>query len=303
MGELPDKIEDYLAYLDTVRRVSAQTLRAYRNDLSHFANYCAERGVAPESAESEDVRRFITALSGDEHTASSVNRALSSTRGFFRFLIRFKFRADDPSVAVRNLKQHKPLPSFLWENEMAEFAELPAKSGSLWTERDTTLILCMYSAGLRIGETVALSLEHFALDAGVARVIGKGGKEREVFFSDEARSALSAYLPLRTEKLRQTGKSTDAMFISLRGNPLSIDGVRWIINRYSQLFAVETGLGKNIHPHSLRHTFATHLVNAGCDVRVVQELLGHESISTTARYTHVNVEHLKEVYSHAHPHA
>ncbi|MCL2130020.1 MAG: tyrosine-type recombinase/integrase, partial [Treponema sp.] len=130
-----------------------------------------------------------------------------------------------------------------------------------------------------------------------ARILGKGGRERQVFFSEEAREALLSYLQLRQKRIKAE-HPTEKLFISLKGAPISVPGVRWIISKYAE----RSGLEKSIHPHSLRHSFATHLVNSGCDVRVVQELLGHASISTTQRYTHVNMERLKNVYSKAHPH-
>ncbi|MDR3172721.1 MAG: tyrosine-type recombinase/integrase, partial [Treponema sp.] len=199
----------------------------------------------------------------------------------------------------RNLKSPKTLPSFLWEPEMARFAVLPETSGILWPARDKALILVMYSAGLRISELVSLSLHKLDSDLGGGRVIGKGDKERFVFFSEEAREALAAYLPERQARIKAGGKnSTDRVFINRNGRAISIPGVRWIIARYAE----HSGLGKHIHPHSLRHSFATHLVNSGCDVRVVQELLGHASLSTTQRYTHVDIERLKKVYAKAHPH-
>ncbi|MDR1126569.1 MAG: tyrosine-type recombinase/integrase, partial [Treponema sp.] len=211
-------------------------------------------------------------------------------------------RADDPSASIKNLKTPKTLPSFLWEREMAQFAELPETSKRLWTERDTALILTMYSAGLRISEVMSLRLDDCKANFSRARVIGKGDKERPVFFSEEAQEAIIAYLPKRFERLKAT-PSTDRLFVSMKGKPLSTSGIRWIIAQYSALFDEQTGLGKNIHPHSLRHSFATHLVKAGCDIRLVQEMLGHKSISTTARYAHVDIKRLKEVYSRAHPHA
>ncbi|MDR3161949.1 MAG: tyrosine-type recombinase/integrase, partial [Spirochaetaceae bacterium] len=199
----------------------------------------------------------------------------------------------------RNLKSPKTLPSFLWEPEMARFAVLPETSGILWPARDKALILVMYSAGLRISELVSLSLPKLDSDLGGGRVIGKGDKERFVFFSGEAREALAAYLPERQARIKAGGKNpTDRVFINRNGRAISIPGVRWIIARYAE----QSGLGKHIHPHSLRHSFATHLVNSGCDVRVVQELLGHASLSTTQRYTHVDIERLKKVYAKAHPH-
>jgi site-specific recombinase XerD len=295
-NEHSDRIVEYLDYLFSVRSVSAQTLRAYCGDLDHFTRWCAGQRVEPEQATARDVRLFIGGLGREGLAAVSINRVLSSLRGFFRYMIRFSYRTDNPAASIRNLKQPKKVPSFLWEAEMAQFADLPDTAGILWRERDKALILTLYSAGLRISELASLTLPNCEPDLSAARVIGKGDKERVVYFSDEARAALTAYLPSRLEKMRHP---VDALFISHRGKPISIPGVRWIIGQYAKA----SGLDKNIHPHSLRHSFATHLVNAGCDVRIVQELLGHSSISTTARYTHVHIEHLKAVYEKAHPHA
>jgi integrase/recombinase XerC len=289
-------IDEYLDYLFSVRGASEQTLRAYRNDLEHFAAWCSANGVVAEQAVPRDIRLFVGELGREGLAAVSVNRALSSLRGFFRYLVRFSYRTDNPALLLRNLKTPKNLPVFLWEAEMARFADSPNTAGILWRERDRALILVLYSAGLRISELASLSLEQCEDDLSSAKITGKGDKERMVFFSDEAVEALAAYLPQRLERVKAP---TDSLFISLKGGrPLSIPGIRWIIGQY----AAVCGLDK-IHPHALRHSFATHLVNAGCDVRVVQELLGHSSISTTARYAHVNIEHLKAVYEKSHPHA
>jgi integrase/recombinase XerC len=318
-------VVEYLSYLKTVRGVSKRTLAAYGKDLERFASYCENSGLVPESAAAAGVEQFIADLSAEGIAAVSVNRALSSVRGFYRWLIRFGRRKDDPSADIKNLKTPKALPAFLWEGEMAAFAELPEKEGILWPLRDKALILAMYSAGLRISELVSLATPD--LDAGFsgARVLGKGGKERFVFFSDEAAAAIAEYLPGREARLKAVkenagakesaaseetaetaGKSaggkaqiTDKLFISRRGRAISVPGVRWIISRYGD----RSGLGKHVHPHALRHSFATHLVNSGCDVRIVQEMLGHASISTTQRYTHVDMEHLRRAYMNAHPHA
>jgi integrase/recombinase XerC len=291
------RIEEYVDYLRVVRGVSERTLDAYGKDLSHFANYCANRSVAPETADPTEVRAFIADLSAEGIASVSVNRALSSIRGFYRWMMRFGHRTDDPAALLRNLKTPKTLPAFLYETEMAQFSELPDTAGILWPERDKALILAMYSAGLRISELVSLSLKNIEADLSGARIIGKGDKERQVFFSDEAREALAAYLPARQTRVKAE-KPTDRLFVNRNGAPISVPGVRWIITKYSE----RSGLQKNIHPHALRHSFATHLVNSGCDVRVVQELLGHVSISTTQRYTHVDITRLKKVYAKAHPH-
>jgi integrase/recombinase XerC len=298
-ADLPAGIAEYLSYLRAVRGAAERTIEAYGKDLSHFANYCANHGIDPAKADARELRGFIADQSAEGAAVVSVNRALSSIRGFYRWLIRFDRRRDNPCDALRNLKSPKTLPSFLWEPEMAQFAVLPETSGILWPARDKALILAMYSAGLRISELVSLSLSKLDSDLAGGRVIGKGDKERFVFFSDEAREALAAYLPERQARIRAGGKSsTDRVFINRNGRAISIPGVRWIIARYAE----HSGLGKHIHPHSLRHSFATHLVNSGCDVRVVQELLGHASLSTTQRYTHVDIERLKKVYAKAHPH-
>jgi integrase/recombinase XerC len=280
--------------------VSARTLASYGDDLSRYATYCGNHGIDAESADAYQVQGFIADLSFERAAPTSINRRLSSIRGFYRWLVRFRGRIDNPCDNLRNVKVSQGLPSVLWENEMADFAELPETKNILWTARDKALILTMYSAGLRISELVSLSMGMLMGDS--AKITGKGGKQRMVFFSDEARAAIADYLPQRAAKIRNAGlkaASTDALFVSERGQPLSVPGVRWIIAQYAQV----SGMGKNIHPHSLRHSFATHLVNAGCDVRIVQEMLGHASLSTTQRYAHVNIEGLKKVYAKAHPHA
>jgi integrase/recombinase XerC len=294
-----DRIHQYLDYLAAVRGVSERTAAAYTRDLERYSCYCANHGFLPEDADQSGVRGFIADLSAEGIASVSVNRSLSSIRGFYRWMMRFGYRKDDPSSLLKNLKTPKTLPVFLLEKEMAEFSELPDTAGILWPERDKALILVMYSAGLRISELVELSLKRIKKDFSEARIIGKGNKERQVFFSGEARDALLAYLPMRQARVRNCEEEpSDRLFVNRQGKPISVPGVRWIINQYAE----RSGLGKSIHPHALRHSFATHLVNSGCDVRVVQELLGHVSISTTQRYTHVNTGRLKTVYQKAHPH-
>jgi len=291
---------EYLSYLESVKGCSARTVEAYRNDLLRFANYCCNHDIAPDKAAAYEVQSFIAELSAQRMAASSVNRCLSSVRGFYRWMVRFNKREDNPCSALRNVKAPVKLPSVLWENEMADFAALPETAGILWPVRDKALILAMYSAGLRVSEVVSLSMKNISGSLDEARITGKGGKMRYVFFSEEAKTAIAEYLPQRKARLRMAGTNgkNGALFINRKGLPISVPGVRWIITRYAQY----SGLGKNIHPHSLRHSFATHLVNSGCDVRVVQEMLGHSSLSTTQRYTHVNIENLKKVYAASHPH-
>ncbi|MDR3343861.1 MAG: tyrosine-type recombinase/integrase [Treponema sp.] len=296
-SNMPSKIEEYLCYLGSVRRVAERTLGAYRTDLAHFVSYCENHDTEVAGASSHAVQGFIGDLGAKGFSAVSVNRALSSMRGFYRWLMRMGYRCDDPSGILRNLKVPQTLPAFLWEGEMARLVALPDTAQMLWPRRDKALILTIYSGGLRISEVVALTQGDMDSDLSGARVIGKGDKERYVFFSDEAVQALEEYLPERTHRL-PAEHPTDRLFINRKGRGISVPGVRWIIAQY----AACSGIDKNIHPQALRHSFATHLVNAGCDVRVVQELLGHASISTTQRYAHVDMERLKQVYAAAHPH-
>jgi integrase/recombinase XerC len=290
-------VSEYLDYLRSVRGVSDRTRRAYEGDLIRFINYCTNRHILPDTAKACEVQGFIGDLSAEGMASVSVNRALSSIRGFYRWLIRFGRRKDNPAGNLRNLRVPKTLPVFLWEGEMADFVDLPDMAGILWPLRDKALILTMYSAGLRISELTALSLKFIEEDLSGGRVIGKGDKERYVFFSDEAREAIAAYLPARCGRIKAE-HPTEKLFVNHRGGPISVAGVRWIIAQYAK----RSGLEKNVYPHALRHSFATHLVNAGCDVRIVQELLGHASLSTTQRYTHVDMGRLKNVYAKAHPH-
>jgi integrase/recombinase XerC len=299
------RLSQYIDYLSAVRNVSANTLRAYTVDLEQFANYCENISVEPENAGAAELQNFIGDLSMEDKTAVSINRALSTLRGFFKWLSRFKFRVDNPAINLRNIKTAVKLPSFLWEKEMAQFAKLPEKSGILWDVRDAALILLLYSAGMRVSELVSMTQRSLQNGNHEARIIGKGGKERIVFFSDEAVAALVAWLPARLAFLKEHGVTeaadlaASALFLNKKGGALTSDGVRYIIREYSK----RAQLDKNVHPHSFRHSFATHLMNAGCDLRVVQELLGHASLSTTQRYAHVNIENLKKVYESAHPHA
>jgi len=294
-------VNEFLIYLESIKGCSANTVLSYRNDLCLFSNYCKNQQIEIKSASSYEVQSFIADLSAEAKAAASVNRCLSAIRRFYRWMIRFEKRKDNPCSSLRNIKIPSKLPSVLWEDEMADFASLPETAGILWPKRDKAIIFTMYSAGLRISELVSLTMENISAQLDEARITGKGGKQRYVFFSEEAKNAIIEYLPYRESLLTQYGinEKKYTLFISRRGKPISIPGVRWIISRYASFAQT----GNHIHPHALRHSFATHLVNKGCDVRVVQEMLGHSSISTTQRYTHVNLEGLKRAYSASHPHA
>jgi len=293
-------ILEYLSYLGSVKGCAKKTIEAYKNDLSYYSNYCVNHEINIVQAQCYEVQKFIADLSAEMFAAVSINRCLSSIRGFYKWMIRMEKRKNNPCLSLRNVKAPVKLPSVLWEDEMSEFSSLPEMAGILWPQRDKALIMAMYTAGLRISEVTSLKMENISSELDEARITGKGGKQRYVFFSEDAISTIEEYLPFRAERLRKAGidSKKGALFINMNGKPISISGVRWIITQYAQ----QSNIVKNIHPHVLRHSFATHLVNSGLDIRLVQEMLGHSNISTTQRYTHTNIENLRKVYMRAHPH-
>ncbi len=292
-----DYLDAWFDYLEKVRNLSSATLRSYRNDLNLFIQFCSEREISYIEAKKSDIRSFIAHLSEKKLSARTINRNLAALRSFFRYLLRFNKRNDNPLESQRNLKTEERLPNFLWEEELATLAEESGKKG-LWPARDQALIIAIYSSGMRVSEAMALKLKDLDVRCTSARVLGKGNKERIVFFSEESAEVLRHYLAIRKERMLNKTEH-DKVFINQRGGPLSSRGFRWILSYYSKRLSLTAPLS----PHALRHSFATHLVNAGCDIRLVQEMLGHSSLSTTQRYTHIDMERLKALYAKAHPHS
>lgn len=307
---------EYLSYLSGVRNLSPRSVASYGRDLSLFDAFLA--GRSPVDADVSDVRLFVAELGSKDYEASSVNRVLSSLRGFFRYAVRFGLRADNPASSVRNLKTPKKLPVFLHPEEAASFCAAPSAGGALagsalaggaatdplapielWPERDGALFSVLYSTGCRVSELASLTINDFSPDWASAIVTGKGNKERKVFLSRDARKLLREWLVARKTCLdRAQETECRSLFLSRRGKALSVRGIQYIVSRYS---GGTTGI-RHISPHALRHSFATTLVSRGADIRVVQEMLGHSSISTTQRYTHVTGERMKKLYHRAHPH-
>lgn len=312
---MDSRFEAYLAYLGAVRGLSLRTVRSYREDLCQFEAFLAGTpgegkcdaptpGVDVDAATPSDIRAFEAALVQGGKAGSSVNRALSAIRGYYRFRARFGGLETDPSRDVESLPERRKLPRFLFEEEMSALIAL-ADGDDFGSVRDRALLEFLYSTGCRVGETTGLALGDLDLDSGTAKVLGKGSKERIVFLAGPARRALAAYLPMRAALLARVGASIrdarhDAtpLFVNVRGGGLTERGVEWIIDSYAR----KSGMNKRVSPHAFRHSFATHLVGRGADIRVVQELLGHANISTTQIYAHVDMERLRKVYDQAHPH-
>ena len=299
---LTDAIEEFLSYQQGVRCLSANTLAGYSNDLGKLGTFLdGQRSL--DSVTKEDLRYCMGELTMQGAAASSVNRFVAAVRSLFAYCHRFGYIKINPAAEIHTVKQPKQLPKFLTASEVQELCAAPENTSLLWEARDKALFQMFYSSGCRVAEMAGLTLEDFSQDLTSAMVRGKGGKDRRVFFTNAACMALKEYLPQRQQKLLSSGKGTSSqpvrsLFLNNQGGALTTRGIRYILSRYS---GVE-GTNNPVSPHAFRHTFATALLSNGADVRMVQEMLGHSSISTTQRYTHITTAQLVKTYNQAHPH-
>ncbi len=294
-------IEAYLQYIEKIKHFSAPSVSAYTHDLTLFDEWLVNMDLEPAKLSSLHIQMFVAELADKKFAPASINRMLSSVRGLYRFAIMQELCSDNPAKAVSNVKQAKKLPVFLFPEQIEAFCTLPKKEKLLWPARDIALFATLYSTGCRVSELAGLKPSGIAVDHSYAIVMGKGKKERKVFFADFVRGYLKDYLHERAEVIQKylpDEAEEQTLFISQRGKSLTVRGIQYIINRYT---AISPDV-KKLSPHAFRHSFASMLVSNGADIRIVQELLGHEHISTTQRYTHVTTERLKDVYNNAHPH-
>ncbi|HZD79636.1 MAG TPA: site-specific tyrosine recombinase XerD [Actinomycetota bacterium] len=298
------QVERFLDHLWVERGLSDNTVQAYRRDLGRYARWLRTRGCEDASrVTGDDVRAFVAGLSASTHAdghryrATSVVRALSAVRSFHRFLLREGEATEDPTAGVVRPRLPRALPRPLSVGDVQRLLSAPAEGTSAGL-RDRAILEVLYGAGLRVSELTGLDVDDVDLQEGSVRVLGKGSKEREVPLGGYARDAVAAYLT-RVRPDVATPRSRAALFLSLRGGRLS----RQACGRLVSDHAKRAGIAGRVTPHSLRHSFATHLLEGGADVRVVQELLGHASVATTQVYTLVTEEHLREVYFTTHPRA
>lgn len=291
-------IDRYLDYLHDIRGLSPQTVRSYTNDLGRFELFARSRGVDPAGADRALVRAYISELSRNRLAASSINRMVSSLRGYFRFLIRNGVRSTDPLSGTRGLRTRPRLPGYLSEVEINRFLELPADD--FLGTRDRLILELLYSTGCRVAELVAMNLTDISLPDRTVKVRGKGNKERIVFLVGTAVEAVKTWIPIRDNHVDRDDKdATLALVLNNHGRRMSSRGVFYVIRTYSDRLVP----GKAVGPHTFRHSFATHLLNRGANIRSVQEMLGHSNLSTTQVYTHTGIERLASIYRKAHPHA
>lgn len=299
------QIERFLDHLTVERGLSVNTVAAYRRDLTRYAAHLAARRVTDAARASErDVTAFVAGLASSTHgddakpyRATSVVRHLSAIRSFHRFLVREGLATGDPTTTAARPRLPRALPKPIPVDDVLRLLDAPPPATPAGI-RDRAVLETLYGAGLRVSELAGLDVDDVDLEAGSVRVLGKGGKEREVPLGRHAVRAIRSYLTRARPDLA-AARSRGALFLNLRGGRLTRQGVAGIL----AAAVARAGVRARVSPHTLRHSFATHLLEGGADVRVVQELLGHASVGTTQVYTLVTQDHLREVYYAAHPRA
>jgi len=296
---LSELIDEFLLYLSSVRGLSDNTIGGYRNDLEQLKVFLTP-DLDIKTVTKENLLLCVGQLSKQKKAAASINRFIAACRTMFAYAYKFEYIEKNPALELKTVKLPKRVPAFMTSAEVHELCNEPEVNELLWKTRDECLFKMLYSSGCRISEITNLKFSDFMDNYHAAIITGKGNKQRKVFFSTDARNALALYYQDRKKILAENHieKGTDQVFINQKGLPLTVGGVRYIITKYSGA----DGTKHHVNPHAFRHTFATTMLNNGADVRMVQEMLGHSSISTTQRYTHITTEKLIEIYNKAHPH-
>jgi integrase/recombinase XerC len=300
VAALPDEVRRFERWLAGERRASVQTRRAYLADLAAYASYLGEVGVALVPSSPAAVRGWLGREAGSCGPAS-IGRKLSTVRSFYRFLVKERVATSNPARAVQAPRRPRKLPEVLPEADVAALLDAPAGTTPLLL-RDHAFLELLYSSGLRVSELTGLDLDDLDLAEGLVRVLGKGRKERVVPVGGPARQALRRWIAEGRPALLAgpgAGSARGALFVNYRGGRLTARSVARRLDRW----VTAAGLPRHVHPHVLRHCFATHLLTNGADLRGIQELLGHASLSTTQRYTHLDWKRLAAVYDQAHPRA
>ncbi len=306
-----NSIERFLHHLRVERNSSPETVRAYASDLARFATYL--RGTRdgldplppPDEVQTPEVRGYLAHLHRQGHQKSSTARRLASLRSFFRYCCREGRCRRNPAKSIMAPRKEKRLPRVLSVDEVLRLVTAPEDTTPL-QRRDRAILEFLYASGVRVSELVGLDREDLDLKSRVARVRGKGQKERMVPFGEPAAHAVDSYLQAWTQLRRSSrrrrpalGEVSVPLFLNFRGERLGVRSVRRILDRYLRHAAIEL----HVSPHALRHSFATHLLDRGADLRAIQELLGHASLSTTQRYTHVTTERMIDTFQRSHPRA
>ena len=291
MNEL---LESFIKHISDERNYSEHTVKAYRGDLENFRDFLLKEEKEIEDADIATINAYVSTLYG-KNSPSSVERKVSAIRSFFSYLVRKGLATQNPAKLVRTPKKEKHLPVFLSVDEVFNLVDVKDSEKNPLRVRDRAILELLYSSGLRVSELAGATLADLSMGEAIMRVRGKGNKERIVPVGSKALSALGEYLDIR-ETLKP---ASDRIFLNSRGGGITTRSLARIIKKYGLV----SGISKNVSPHVLRHSFATHLLAGGADLRAIQEMLGHASLSTTQRYTHLSVERIMEVYDKTHPNA
>ena len=291
------ELQEYCDYLQYQKNYSEYTIENYCSDIIQYLDYLDSEEINFKKVEYSDLRFYLMYLKEKKReNNSSIDRKLSALRGFYKFLATEKITDNNAFSLVTGLKKEKKLPRYFEYNELEELFKVPDLRTALG-QRDRLILEMLYATGLRVGELVSVKVSDIDLGSRVILVLGKGNKERRVTYGDYCHDALKLYLSDGYLKLNKTG--TGYLFLNSNGEVITERGIRYVLDQIIK----KTSLNKSISPHVLRHSFATHLLNEGCDLLTVQKLLGHESISATQIYTHVTTDRLKEVYYNSFPRA
>jgi integrase/recombinase XerD len=293
---MEEYIDQFIDFMEVERGVSANTVQAYRRDLVKFINYLRKKGKSIAGASRDDVTDFMKDLKGKGLSAGSIARNLAALKTFWKFLVMERIAPENVMAVIETPRTWKTIPEVLNKQEVEKLLGAPRRGAA--GARDKAILELMYATGLRVSEVKDLKKTNVNLEAGFVKCSGKGGKERIVPLGGIARKAIEKYLESARQKLSKKG-GDEHLFLSKLGKSLSRQSIWKMIQKYAK----EAGIKKHITPHTLRHSFATHLLEGGAELRGVQEMLGHADISTTQIYTHINKDKLKKVHEKYHPRA
>jgi len=287
-------VKEFLNYLHYERNYSIDTINSYRKDLEEYLVYLIDNSKNLSHIKYQDIKNYLEFLDNKENNNSTVSRKISSLRSFYKYLVNNGKIANNPFLSIKLPKKEKKLPRFFNYNELEELFLVPNLSTPLG-QRDRLILEMLYATGVRVSELV--NIKTIDIKGREIKILGKGNKERYVSFGDYASEILDLYLNDGYQKLNK--KNSEYLFLNKNFTQLTDRGVRFLLDKIID----ETSINKNISPHMIRHSFATHLLNEGCDLLSVQQLLGHESLSATSIYTHITTDRIKDVYFKTHPRA
>lgn len=291
-------VDDFLRYVEIEKNYSFYTVQNYEEDLTDFIRFLECEGIGNiKNVDYSVIRLYLKEMYDRKYAKKTISRHISTLRSFFKYLLKEDKIKINPTILISNPKQDKKLPNYLNYEEIETILTTPDTKDKLGV-RDALILELLYSSGVRVSELVSIKLEHIKRENRTIKILGKGNKERYVLYGKTCEKLLDNYL-ISSRPLLLGHKKNNYLLLNKDGNPLSTGGVRFIIEKILK----KSGLKLKVSPHTLRHTFATHLLNNGADLKSVQELLGHENLSTTQIYTHVSNERLRTVYLNSHPRA